>query len=501
MGWFDFLRRPAPGLRAPANDPYGTLDQARKLAGGRLSNDNPNLVYASNTLIPPATYEEDWRTFQLDSQTLTQQPALTVMRMLIDLSPDVGKAVWDFLRMCNPGWSYTVGRNTTTTSAHVKGNAALDAFFAYLDSKYGSVDVIWQKLFLGGYTRGGFFSEIILDSDGRTPLDIVTPDPATARFRPYDDPKLGKSWELGQLVLGQFVSFIDRPTILYIPIDPFPGEPPYGRPPMSPSLFSSLFLLGLLHDLRRVISQQGYPRMDIAIVLEKLAEMMPQDLENNPEAFKKWVENLTAEVKAVYATLQPDDAYIHTDVVAVSTVGTADANSLGGIGAIIAMLERMCARALKTMPIMMGITDSVSEANANRQWEIMAAGVKYLQTLCAKMISRQLTLVLQAQGIQGVVSFEFKELRRAEAYRDEQTRMMLNQNVITEYIMGWRDNTESSNLAVGHDPVSDPIALPLGRAIQETITGGAPSQGSDTGGGGAINQAQTNPDPTTTANG
>ena len=45
--------------------------------------------------------------------------------------------------------------------------------------------------------------------------------------------------------LGQWVA-LDRDTIRYVPIDPFPGKPT-GRSLAAPALFPALFLIALLH--------------------------------------------------------------------------------------------------------------------------------------------------------------------------------------------------------------------------------------------------------------
>ena len=128
--------------------------------------------------------------------------------------------------------------------------------------------------------RGALFSELVLDADAQTAIDLATPDPGTVRFRQAIDPVLGRVWLLGQFQAGQFVDLSMRETIGYIPIDPAPANP-YGRAPAAPAIFSSLFLLGLLHDLRRVVAQQGYPRYDLAISLEQLRKATPPSIQQD----------------------------------------------------------------------------------------------------------------------------------------------------------------------------------------------------------------------------
>lgn len=126
--------------------------------------------------------------------------------------------------------------------------------------------------------------ELVLDRRGRLPVDVKIHDARLARFKKLDDPLRGPIWQLGRIVDGQWQA-ITADTVRYIPLDPAPDSP-YGRPMVSPAMFTSLFLIGLLHDLRRVVAQQGYPRIDVEVKLDELAESLPEDVtaDSNPLA-------------------------------------------------------------------------------------------------------------------------------------------------------------------------------------------------------------------------
>lgn len=403
----------------------------RTMAGGRLTKDDVNgTLSALRVLAPPATHESDWRVLAFDHRALDRLPAAKLLEVLNNLSPDVSKANWDFLRFCNPGWEAKVYRPGGKTP-FPRGQAALDQIINTLNDLHGAFDVVISRLFMGPFIRGAFFAELVLDSEGKGFVDIATPDPGTARFQRWEDPERGTYWQLGQYQQGKFVPLM-RETIRYIPIDPMFS--PYGRAMAAPALFTTLFLLGLLHDLRRVVSQQGYPRLDIELSLEKLKESMPEDLSEDPKKVKAWVDSAIGAVQHFYAQLSPDDAYVHTDVIKLNRpVGTVDASSLAGLSPIIERLERSAVRALKTMPITFGITDGVSEANANRQWEIHVAGIKAIQHLCETLLERLFGLALQAQGIPARVEFRFAELRSSEELRDQQTlQLKINNAMMAE---------------------------------------------------------------------
>ena len=415
---------------------------------------------------PPLLLEEKWRILNLDRRALDTMASNDLIELLCDLSPDVSRALWDFLRMCNPGWEAVAcrpGTDKKLASADVK----LQAFLDVLRNRHGSFDMIINRLFVSAFLRGAFLAELVMDARGRTPLDIVTPDPASIRFRRKLDATYGVIWEMGQWQVRDFVA-IDRPTVRYLAVDPLPGSP-FGRPLATPALFSTLFLLNLLHDIKRVVSQQGYPRIDIEVDLAQLKEAMPANLEDDPEAFEGWVQGAIAQIENVYNNLEPDDAYVHTSVIKVNRpIGTVDANSLGAVQGLITALERMAVRALKTMPLMMGITDGVSEANANRQWEIYSAGIKALQHLGENLLEYLLTKAMQSVGIACTVQFRFAELRAAEELRDEQTRQLKILNIGGEYDRGWISQAEAAQKAVGHAPdTEEPRATLIARENQE----------------------------------
>lgn len=407
-------------------------------------------------LAPPSAFDDAWHTLNADRELLERLSPARLLEILSDLSPELGKALWDFLRLCNPGWDATAQRPNATgkKSKYLRGQAATDAFLNQLDDYYGSVDIIFGRLFMSVMLRGALFSELVLDPAGRLPVDLVTPDPITVRFQRVDDPIRGLIWQAGQWQKGQFVA-LDRPTVRYTPIDPFPDSP-YGRPLASPALFVCLFLLGMLHDIRRVVQQQGYPRLDISIDTEKLGTILDEYV-GDPDAYKAALNEVVQEVMDAFKKLKPDDTYVHTDVETINRpVGAIDASSLGAVDTLINALERMATRALKSMPLMMGIKEGSSDTDSNRQWEIFVAGIKSIQHYAEKMMERLLTLALEAQGIPGVVKFRFAELRAAEQMRDAQVEAMKIANAAAKRDQGWYTQDQASEEVTGEPAMGPP---------------------------------------------
>lgn len=442
----------------------------RALPSGRASLDNADSFLSRVwTFAPPSDFDANWQLLQLDIRNLDRMTPARLMELLADFSPEVSRALWDFLRLCNPGFETKALRPGTDTQDET-AQQATDAFIAALADQYGTFDIVVGRLFMGPPLRGAFCAELVLDRRGRLPLDIATPDPAGIRFRKRIDPDRGEVWEPGQWQNGQWVS-LAIPTFRYIPVDPMPNTP-YGRPLYAPALFVAIFLLGTLHDLKRVIQQQGYPRLDLSVAVPEAFTKNPGSI--SPESLQTFMQNLVDRVSAAYAQLDPDDAYIHTDNVTVNRpVGAVDANSLAGIDAVIAFLERMAVRALKTMPLMLSIPESSTEAEANRQFEIFAASIKSIQHYCETLLERLFTLALEAQGIQAQVKFRFAEMRAAEMLRDAQTEQTLIANAARLRDEGWITQDEASMRVTGK-----PAAAP--GPVRQTA-GSEPGQGSNDG--------------------
>lgn len=401
------------------------------------------------TVQPPSDPENFWRMHDLDVAHLDRMTPKELLDMLIDLSEDIGYAVWQFQRLCNPGYECKVFALESDKTEHRAGTKHVENLFSQLRSMYGSIDVLFNRFFLGAYLRGAFCSELVLDGAARETIDWVAPDPFSIRFRKRIDPLRKEVWQPGQWQNGQFVP-LDIPTFLYIPVDPAPASP-YGRSLAAPALFLAIFALGLLHDVKRVIMQQGYKRMDIVLNSELAVDSFNVD----PQGYSSvgnYIRAAMDEIKRAYRQLEPDDAFLHTDLFELSSpVGTIDSDSIGAIDKIMERLEKKITRALKSNGVVMDTGENLNQTDSNRKWEIHAAGIKSLQHHCEAMIEQQLTTSLRAKGIQAKVHFRFAELRAAEMFRDEQTMAMKIQNATNLYKAGFASQDEASIYAINHN--------------------------------------------------
>lgn len=443
--------RPAPRPAGPPREATGSTGHvATSGKRYRLSEDNPTVNYLQGlTILAPLDSERRWRNLNLDENALDSLSTADVGNLLADLSPEISCALWHYVRLANPGWEVKAFKPNSTAGVIDKvAQAAVDQFLnGDLRQLYGTSELAIDRIFINAFLRGAFMAELVLDNAGKRPIDLAVPDAQWTYFRIALDPQRGPVWQPYQFQHGRPVPLV-LDTIRYIPIDPLPASP-YGRAMIQPAVFTTLFAISLLHDLKRVVQQQGYPRIDLTLDMEKLAESMPADLADDPKVFQAWVDTLVQDVGRAYTALQPDDAYVHTSNITVGRpVGALDTSSLGAIDSIITYLDRQAVRALKTMPLLMGINEASSETHANRQWEVFIAGVKSHQHTVEQLLEHLLTIGLRVQGIQARIEFRFAEVRAAELLRDAQVQALQLANASLAYARGWVNQDEAAMMGV-----------------------------------------------------
>lgn len=422
------------------------------LRGGRQT--QANLPVRVGTQVPQPE-AGDWRLDNIQPAALRRMTPAELLPKLIRYSPEMSRAHYDYLRMANPGWELKAYKPTGKDTPSKEGQDYLDWCVRELARRNGSAEVVWNAILSNLGVRGALFAEMVLEKDARTFANIVVPDAYLARFKVVEDTLYGG--EKYQLVQGSGRNeiILDRPTVKYIPLDPLPDSP-YGTSMFSPGIFPAIFLITMLQDARRVVAQQGWPRLDIMVDVAKIIAAMPPNDQQNAKKIKEVVDKAVAEVSRSYADLDPDQAWVHSDTVtfgeAIGAIGQLD-----GIDALVAVLERMAIRALKSMPLLFGLEEGTSEANANRQWEVHVQGIQAVQQLAAEALSSMFTLALEANGIAALARFTFKELRAAEELRDAQVFFQKLENAQRAEVLDYYTHDEASIYAVGHPAIHDII--------------------------------------------
>src|SRR3954465_12133252 len=93
---------PKAGARPEATPPVSTTAARAVPVGGRVTLDRPDTFFGMNVaaILPPPNALGDWRALDLDARTLDSISPIKLAEYLVDISPDVSRALFDFLREC-----------------------------------------------------------------------------------------------------------------------------------------------------------------------------------------------------------------------------------------------------------------------------------------------------------------------------------------------------------------------------------------------------------------
>ena len=362
----------------------------------------------------PPDPQSDWVTLDIDELTVNSIPTDRLLMLLKAVSPQISKACWDFQQFGNSSWKFE-----TDGGEGSPGHIATQAYLDRIADNGMSFNTIIDKLFQGAFVRGAYFYEMILR--GRTPVGFSVLDPIDARYRDASDADKarGKDKELGQIQDGEFVPFRGQ-TVTYSPVNSNVSSY-YGVSLIESCIFAAVFMIGLLYDVRRVISQQGYYRLDLVLDMEKMRQKAASE-KIPPNEMDEWLAEQMEKIRKFYDDLNPSDSFMHTDDISVEDIsGAMNAQGLGALSSVIDLLRNDLTLACKSIPILMGINNSTSETHANRQWENYMATIRSCQQTLAASLNKTFTLALRYQGIQDNVRFQFRELSATTAMMLAQT--------------------------------------------------------------------------------
>lgn len=396
----------------------------------------------------------------LDVDAIGRLPLRKIIDIAVNTSPEIDRALWDFLRMAVPGYEIKVF-TPGTREEDERATEYIRNFREYLKWKYGDESVIYRRMLAGAWMRGAMVVEVVMDDLGREAIDIATPDPGLFSFKLIDG-----DWHIGQQQGSDWIP-MDRPTFRHVQIDPRPGRPE-GRAPVGSALFPALFLLGLMQDLRRVIANQGYPRLDVSVDAERLAKLFKESISSAYD-FDAELGSMIGIIRDNLADVGPGDAFVHGSFVEMNAPIGAIGTELAAIESIIAGLERMIVRGAKTDILSFAITDGAGESQSNRQWEMKVQSVKALQHPAEILLETAYEMIAQAAGFLVEVEFRFAEIRATEELRDQQTQQIRQTNVLEMLDRGFLTPNEASLEMLGYvsEAVEETFENPDGSAVAE----------------------------------
>ena len=345
-----------------------------------------------------------WRKLEFYRRDLLKTDYDELLEIAMALSPEINKGYHDFLRFGNPGM---------VVDGDDRSVAGAKEFMAHIGSYYGSfslhIDSVWSGIFIGG----AVFMELVLDKGGRAPLDLPAIDPGLVKFKRVYDPDRGWFWQLGQDDgFGGHKPLDAARLVKYLGFDRMLTNP-YGRPMVGPAVHSSLFLLGLIQDLRRVIANHGLSRLDYSLDAEELLRLIQRnsDILGDEDATVQFVNDHVTMVRETLASLEPDDAYVHLSTVNVNYATNPMQTNMTGIMELITELKLNVVNGYKGVASLANILDSTTETHGNLQVDYLVAAIQSIQEELAEVLKFFLDCSNHVRGIPSDLMVAFKRQR------------------------------------------------------------------------------------------
>jgi hypothetical protein len=476
MGLFDFYRKKPKKQQVQTYATLPPMDNVTDFGGTRTT--IPKFTMGGGG-VGGALTKRAQSDLKITEASLNSATIEDMIDILADAHPDVSYAIWNFLRLGNSDYKITV-RKPGSDKPFTQGEKFLTEFFDTLEvpnlTQYGTgrgIKKVLNQLLLSTVTRGAASLELVLTGD-KTGVGFIAPvDPGTIEFK-FESDRYVPYQNDGKLSL-------DIPTFLYEGLDEKIDDP-YGRSPLLGAINMVLFQLQILADIKAVVHNQGYPRFDIKIVEEVLLQRMPIGIRNNEVEKQKWLNNKLNEIIDMYNGLDPDDTFVHFDSIEIGMAGGAK-----GGGALIdpqklmAAIDNLVMTGLKTLSTILGRrTNGNTESFAKIEIKLYTKGVEAIQGVVERLMSRALTLLLNLNGKQGIVKFEFEPIEIRTELEQAQFEQIKLLNIMLKRDNGWIDNDQASMLAVGTPAVAEPNYEALGKGMgTKNKDGGTPGGSTD----------------------
>lgn len=412
---------------------------APKVAPGRITKPN----FGVNTILSP---------FQgRVSNTLEQLRAISDTATAIDflrkVHPDVSMAVWNFVRLANQGHEMHIydvrERNKRMPRAEAKWREFAERVNALSNT---GLDGLIDQLHLSAYQRGAMGLEVEVSKDLTDIVDVYPVSPQSIQWKLEErDGRL--KWIPYQYQMQGLVS-LENANFFWVPVDPDIDDP-RGTLILAPVLYAIDFQMQILQDLQMVLHNQGWPRYDISVALDRIMSAMPPNVKSDPKKQREWLTQHLQWIKDMFNSLNPDDSFIHFDDVKVDLTNTQSARSLD-VRAITEMLDTLMLSGVKSMAIMLNRVGAHGQTFgwSSIQFKIFVSALENIQRGSKRLMESVARLALQVWGIQGIPKFSHNTIDWQSEEDKWNAKLLKQQFYAIAQLMGWIDGNHAARETV-----------------------------------------------------
>jgi len=390
--------------------------------------------------------------------------AVDAIELLIEETGDLSQALYNFIRLANVGHEMQFFALNNDKKRLTKVESEWRDFASRVNAMSNAgLDGLIDQLHYLAFVRGAMACECEITSSLDDIVDIYPLNPQSITWE-LEDRNGRQIW-----IPYQYDGFFNRSStsragmvsledanFFWVPTDPKVDDP-RGRLLLKPALSSIDFQIQVLNDIQQVLHNQGWPREDISIDLEKLMTMIPPEAKSDSKKQREWLKEHIEWVKTQFDSLNPDDSFIHfSDTTVKLADGAANTGRGLDVRAIMEMVDIQIMNSVKTPGTMMQRINSATETWATVQFRIFVSGIQSIQRSSKRLIESIARLWLRTHGYQGIPVFTHNTID----YTSELQRIQIkNQKAIfwkLAQLMGWIEGDEASQELFGHDAVGEP---------------------------------------------
>lgn len=320
-----------------------------------------------------------------------------LLTLLADLNPDVGRALWNILRVAGTDLTFHV--TTPGGADDAAGQALVDGLVARVNVAAGGFGAVVTQLLMTAYLQGAVCLDVAPTPALTDVEDLYPVNPSTIFFQ-RDANQVAVPFQRQSVLWGSGVAPFRRlntELFAYTPIDPYVDDV-YGRPPAAPVLQVVFFQVQVLRDLQRVIHAQGWPKIDLSVLTEIMDKYMPEDVKLDDQARNDWLRARMGEVMATYNGMAPEDAYVHADYVEVNSDAAKAGTNLFDVKALMQVIRSQIISGLKQLPVLMGEHVGDTETYSTVEMRIFAASINAFRQPVGDLLAWALGVSLRLMG-------------------------------------------------------------------------------------------------------
>lgn len=392
--------------------------------------------------------------------------AVDAIELLIEETGDLSQALYNFIRLANVGHEMQFFALNNDKKRLTKIESEWRDFASRVNAMSNAgLDGLIDQLHYLAFVRGAMACECEIAPSLDDIVDIYPINPQSITWELEE--RNGRQVWIPYQYDGFFsrnrsnragMTSLENANFFWVPTDPKVDDP-RGRLLLKPALSSIDFQIQILNDVQQVLHNQGWPREDISIDIEKLMTMIPPDARADSKKQREWLEAHINWVKSQFDSLNPDDSFIHfSDTTIKLTDGAANTGKGLDVRAIMEMVDVQVENSVKTPGTMMQRINSSTETWATVQFRIFVSGIQSIQRSSKRLIEEIARLWLRVHGYQAVPVFTHNtidytsELQRIQIKKQKAIFWKLSQ------LMGWVDGDEAGNDLFGHDAVGEPVS-------------------------------------------